>query len=81
LEARGFEKSTVQSKAFVESKLPNQVQAVYSRYVVLSGQVRHYWPKTILPKIQEVGVDITVEPSDGFVEIDWNSESIVFPKK
>lgn len=50
LEARGFERSTVSSTDLKreESDLP---ETIFSRYMTVSGAVRHVWPKAVSQKI------------------------------
>lgn len=53
LEARGFLESTLSSADFARSPAM-QVEATYSRYVTLTGTVRHVWPKDVVTKIQTI---------------------------
>jgi hypothetical protein len=50
LEARGFERSTLSSTDLKreESDLP---ETIFSRYMTVSGTVRHVWPKAVNEKI------------------------------
>jgi hypothetical protein len=79
LEARGVEKTALSSSAFASGalKLFEQSQTFYSRYMTLTGFVRHYYPKSILPAIQNVTADPTIESTNplDLTEIDWNAES------
>lgn len=55
-EARGFERSTIQSSDFArEQQL--ETELVFTRYINMSGYVRHYWPKTVAPVIDAVVAD------------------------
>lgn len=64
LEARGYERSTFSSSnlAFNEAIASSSGDIVFSRYITLTGFVRHQWPKTILPKITTVDTDLSVIP-------------------
>lgn len=55
LEARGFERSVVNSSDFDrnESEFPDS-EFVYSRYITITGNVRQYWPKSINPAVTAV---------------------------
>lgn len=53
LEARGFERSVFSSSDFDRTEI-NEGENVFSRYVSITGNVRHYWPKSIDPTIQAV---------------------------
>jgi hypothetical protein len=50
LEARGFDRSIFNSTDFVASQ-GFGVELAFSRYINVTGVVRHYWVKTIMPKI------------------------------
>lgn len=54
LEARGFERSLVSS---ADLKLDEYMmpEMYFTRYVTMTGYVRQYWPKAIVPKV--LGVD------------------------
>lgn len=53
-EARGFEMSSVGSGGIQASD--GETELVYERYVSLSGKVRQYWPKDLVPTIQSFNV-------------------------
>lgn len=77
-EERGFEKSIISSASFSTSPI-TEVQSLYSRFLTISGQVRHYWPKTILPQIEGVVVEATLELSEpgNTEEVDWWDEESI----
>lgn len=56
LEARGFERSTIQSSDFSTSSKEDTEQT-FTRYVTCTGNVRHYWPKMITQAIDVVQID------------------------
>jgi hypothetical protein len=67
LEARGFERSTMTSSEFTrEEKFESEM--VFSRYVNVSGYVRHYWPKAVTPVIDAV-ITQSVPTVDGAAAI------------
>lgn len=52
-EARGFERSTISSKDFSKNDLFEDAN-VWTRSIILSGYVRHYWPKAVNTRIYDV---------------------------
>jgi hypothetical protein len=69
LEARGFERSTINSSDFVREEQFVQ-ENVFSRYIRITGNVRQYWPKTIATKIEGVvpGITVSGENADVLME-------------
>jgi hypothetical protein len=61
LEARNFEKTTIQSSDFMQNPA-FQEEVVFSRYVTISGSVRQVWPKSIKQKITAIDTDIDASP-------------------
>jgi hypothetical protein len=53
LEGRGFERSTFSSSEFTREE-KYETEMVFSRYVNVSGFVRHYWPKAVTQVIDVV---------------------------
>lgn len=53
LEGRGFERSQFSSSDFSRYQQFDP-EAVWSRYITITGYVRQFWPKSINPAIQEV---------------------------
>lgn len=53
LEARGIDNTSISSTDLQQNNA-FETELVYSRYVTISGTVRHYWPKLQQPKIQSV---------------------------
>jgi len=54
LEGRGLERTTFSSSDFDKNPEFETSEPVYSRFVTLTGYVRHYWPKTSDLKISTV---------------------------
>jgi hypothetical protein len=56
LEARGFERSTINS---TQVALDQRFEAenIFTRFITISGYVRQFWPKTIAPVIDGVEMD------------------------
>jgi hypothetical protein len=68
LEARGFERSTI---AVTDVKVNHAFdkEIVYSRYIKLTGFVKHYWPKAVSVQLQ--GVNFKLGSDSGiFVDAD-----------
>ena len=61
LEGRGFECSSFSSTDFAKNQ-SYEAESVWSRYVSLSGKVRHAWPKRRSQKV--AGVKMGLYPSD-----------------
>ena len=56
LEARGFERSTIQSSDFGRENAMDS-ELVFTRNITVSGFVRQYWPKVQAPVIDAVQMD------------------------
>jgi hypothetical protein len=57
LEGRGFERSTITSSGMGGvANGPESAQWVFVRTIQLTGYVRQYWPKSIAPAVQGIGV-------------------------
>lgn len=57
LEGRGFERTTIQSGPLEPNNyFHDSPERVFSRTLQISGYVRHYWPKFVHGRIEEVGV-------------------------
>lgn len=50
LEARGIERTTFSSSDFAQDQ-GHEVERTFSRYVTITGYVRHFWPKVVAQKI------------------------------
>lgn len=61
LEARNFERSTIQSSDFMQNPAFDE-EVVYSRYVTITGTVRQIWPKSIKQKITGIQPDVLASP-------------------
>jgi hypothetical protein len=57
LEARGFERSVLQSSDLNREESVSESELIFSRYVTITGYVRQYWPKAIATVIDGVGVN------------------------
>lgn len=55
LEARGFERTTIQSGA-VQYEERFEAQNILSRYITITGNVRQYWPKSVTSTITHVAI-------------------------
>jgi len=64
LEARGFERSTLNSQMLRldSDTLP---QVIFSRYLTISGMVSQYWPKIIAPTVDAVAADVAASTDGG----------------
>jgi len=60
LEARGLERSVLSSSDFDLNPAFDPDQPVYSRFVTLTGYVRHYWPKSTDLRISTLVPEIVV---------------------
>lgn len=56
LEARGFERTTIRSQNIFEPQGADAAELLFARDTVISGYVRQYWPKSILPQIHGIAV-------------------------
>lgn len=56
LEARGYERSVLQSSDFVREE-QFDTELIFSRYVTVSGYVRQYWPKMISRTIDSIDLE------------------------
>ncbi len=57
LEGRGFERSTITSAGMQgAANGPEASQWIFMRSIQLTGYVRQYWPKSIAPAVQGLGV-------------------------
>lgn len=77
LEGRNFERTTIQSSDFMQNPAFDE-EVVYSRYITISGSVRHVWPKSIKQKIVSTELDLTASPmniSDIVVDLDTDALS------
>ena len=63
LEARGFERSVLQSSDFRRDEQLD-TELVFTRYINVTGYVRHYWPKTFAAPIDVVDTQIVVCEAD-----------------
>lgn len=63
LEARGFERSVFSSSDFARSDF-NEGENVFSRYISITGNVRHYWPKETVRKVTDLQSTIRVIDAD-----------------
>lgn len=59
LESRGFGRSVVNSSGFDKNEGMSTEEAIFSRYLTISGYVRQYWPKVINAQTIQA-----VEPGD-----------------
>lgn len=66
-EARGFERSTISSQTL--GLFSSDPEIIFTRGVVLTGYVRQYWPKDIVPKIDGVSVSPQIIPDFGGIKI------------
>jgi hypothetical protein len=78
LEARGFERSTTESTDFQRDG-QFETEHVFSRYINLSGHVRHSWPKLVTPKISGVKARLQVsgdgiDVSSDYTGVDVNTQ-------
>lgn len=85
LEARGYERSVVNSSGFDRNPDPEfAVENVFSRWLTITGYVRQYWPKVLgAPTIQAVtpGDADTVTPGAGIIVNDGGKmEPTIDPK-
>ena len=77
LEARGFECSVLSSRSLMPTDAFGEEQPVYSRYITISGQIRQYWPKWELRKVEGIETQMLVSTSEEnqeYPEIDNWSE-------
>jgi hypothetical protein len=67
LEARGFERTTVQSSQMARDER-FEAENVFSRYITITGNVRQFWPKTVAPVLDLVEMDtiVSAEGKSGF---------------
>lgn len=63
LEARGFESSTISANDASKNEQQDP-EILYSRFMVVSGRVRNFWPKDLMEKFASVGVQLAVIGSD-----------------
>ena len=56
LEARGFERTILQSSDFARES-QHETELVFSRHITIVGYVRQYWPKVTAPVIDAVVMD------------------------
>lgn len=63
LEARGFESSVV-SAADVSREEMLEVENTFSRYLGLSGRIRNYWPKDLVPVMTGIQTQTVVDGGD-----------------
>lgn len=70
-EGRGFEASHFTSTDFAKSE-QFEPENVYSRYISLTGIVRQYWPKQIVPSITSTIFVPSINPA-GHVPLDGNN--------
>lgn len=68
LEARGYEATTFNSTDFDRNEF-FEAEFVFSRYINITGYVRHYWPKSFDPTVTSVEsalrvIDSNLLPSD-----------------
>lgn len=63
LEARGIERTVVNSSDFSKNEALGQ-ENIFSRYLTLSGYVRHYWPKDRYQKISVVNTQFVIEQAE-----------------
>ena len=54
LEARGFERSSINSSDFRRNDAFSEVENIFSRHINVTGYVQQMWPKLISPKITGV---------------------------
>lgn len=77
IESRYYEKTQISSSDFIQNGI-STVQAIFSRYITITGQARHYWPKQILPRIVEVVPELSASPVNSNTPVVdlWDEESI-----
>jgi hypothetical protein len=78
LEARGFERSTLQSSDLNREEGFDS-ELIFSRYVTITGYVRQYWPKAIATVIDGVGVNLDRNPGISVLGVDTVKNAGVDP--
>lgn len=76
LEYQNFEVSSIQSTDFIKNDAFN-TENVYSRFIVLSGQVEETWLKAPHQIIEAAGVDIVDEEDSAGIKIFSNEITII----
>jgi hypothetical protein len=61
LEGRGFERTTVSAAGVFPAEGPNDAEIIFARDTTITGYVRQYWPKQVVPKIDGIILDLTIE--------------------
>jgi hypothetical protein len=86
LESRGFERTTIKNGPLIPND--NYVEGkenIFTRYITVSGSVKHVWPKYTYPTIATVVTDIVVDGSnttpstmiptgDTFNDLNWHGD-------
>lgn len=77
LEARGLERSSISSSDFKAENIFGP-EGYFSRYISLTGYVRHVWPTLVSERVLSVGSNIKVDA--GPTVIDWDADTLSFNK-
>ena len=68
LEARGFERSTINSSQVAEDQR-FETENIFTRFITISGYVRQFWPKIVAPVIDGVELDALQVSGVGGVDV------------
>lgn len=69
LEARGLERTKFSSLPMQQNQFFAPEERIFSRYITITGFVRHYWPKEVTGDIAKIETSIEVDSGIGVVPV------------